>query len=145
MKKELDALLCERYPLIFADRHGDMTKTCMVRGFECGDGWFELVDTLCACLQSRTRNNDGPQVVAIQVKEKMGVLAFYVDQADEEQWGMIAMAEAMSARICEECGAPGQVLAQGMFLTRCPAHAPAGAITRAEYYARRQAAKGENS
>jgi len=52
MKKELDDLLCEKYPLIFADRHGDMRQTCMVWGFEHGDGWFNLIDTLCCVIQN---------------------------------------------------------------------------------------------
>lgn len=52
---------------------------------------------------------------------------------------MIQMVEAMSGRICEECGQPDQVLVDGsVFLTRCPAHAPEKSITRAEYLARRK-------
>ena len=69
MKKELDALLCSRYPLIFADRHAPMTQSCMYWGFSCGDGWFDLIDTLCARLQFATDHNKAPQVVATQVKE----------------------------------------------------------------------------
>ena len=77
MKKELDALLCSRYPLIFADRHAPMTQSCMYWGFSCGDGWFDLIDTLCARLQFATDHNKAPQVVATQVKEKWGMLCFY--------------------------------------------------------------------
>jgi hypothetical protein len=52
MKSELDKALCERYPKIFADRHADMTQTAMCWGFDCGDGWFNLLDQLCSQIQS---------------------------------------------------------------------------------------------
>lgn len=139
MKKELDALLCERYPLIFAERNLSMKQTCMFWGIACGDGWFDLIDTLCERLQFWTDHNKAPQVVAVQVKEKWGELCFYPSHANEEQWGMIWMAEAMSARICDQCGKPGQTLVHGFWhLTRCADHAPEGAITQAADLAQRE-------
>ena len=50
MRKELDEKLCEKYPLIFKNRHADMTETAMCWGFECGDGWFNIIDVLCGML-----------------------------------------------------------------------------------------------
>lgn len=134
MKKELEVLLCERYPLIFADRNKTIQQSCMGWGFLCGDGWFDLIDTLCERLQFWTDRNGAPQIVAVQVKEKWGELCFHVRGGGEEQYGMITMAEALSARICEECGCPGQTLVSGTrHLTRCPEHAPdSNRQTRAE-------------
>lgn len=145
MKKELDDLLCQRYPLIFAERHLSMKETCMYWGFTCGDGWFDLIDSLCERLQFWTDHNGAPQVVASQVKEKWGELCFYPrGAASEKQWGMIEMAEAMSARICEQCGKPGRMLVCGhTFMTRCSDDTPAGSITKDEYDAQ-QDAGGEN-
>jgi hypothetical protein len=51
MKPELDKTLCERYPLIFKDRHADMTTTAMCWGFDCRDGWFNILDQLCRQIQ----------------------------------------------------------------------------------------------
>lgn len=51
MRKELDEKLCADYPLIFANRHGDKYKTCMVWGFQCGDGWYNLINRLCRTIQ----------------------------------------------------------------------------------------------
>lgn len=45
-----------------------------------------------------------PQVVAAQVKEKFGGLRFYFNGGNRYIQGMVAIAEAMSYRICEECG-----------------------------------------
>ena len=42
--------------------------------------------------------------VAVQVKEKFGALRFYVKGGTEEHRIIIQFAEALSTRICEECG-----------------------------------------
>jgi hypothetical protein len=52
MKRELDAQLCEKYPLIFKDRNADMRTTAMCWGLECGDGWYNIIDILCGKLCS---------------------------------------------------------------------------------------------
>lgn len=51
MKKELDEALCKKYPKIFRDRHAKMTYTAMCWGFECGDGWYNIIDQLCRNMQ----------------------------------------------------------------------------------------------
>lgn len=176
MDEELDKRLCEKYPKIFVNRHGDMRTTAMCWGFECGAGWYTLLDRACALIQGhidqrvksrknaqeynhmrrrllagdeepwleyskiwsephRTGIRDSilsgkpnkvpplvPQVVAVQVKEKFGTLRFYVDGGDDYTDGVIAMAEALSGRTCEECGAPGTTNSGGWLSTRCSLH-----------------------
>jgi hypothetical protein len=56
MRRELDEALCAKYPLIFRDRNADMRTTAMCWGLECGDGWYNLIDTLCGLLTSDYRN-----------------------------------------------------------------------------------------
>ena len=56
MRKELDELLCEKYPKIFRDRSAPMNQTCMCWGFDCGDGWFNIIDQLCANIQGHINN-----------------------------------------------------------------------------------------
>lgn len=51
MKKELDEYLCKAYPKIFADRNASMQTTAMCWGFECGDGWFNILNQLCGNIQ----------------------------------------------------------------------------------------------
>ena len=55
MRKELDEALCAKYPLIFKDRHENMQVTAMCWGFECGDGWYNIIDILCGLLTSDYR------------------------------------------------------------------------------------------
>jgi hypothetical protein len=51
MRTELDEKLCEKYPKIFANRYADMKTTAMCWGFECGDGWYNIINMLCANIQ----------------------------------------------------------------------------------------------
>jgi hypothetical protein len=51
MKKELDEALCAKYPKIFKYRHAPMTHTAMCWGFDCGDGWYNIIDVLCSNIQ----------------------------------------------------------------------------------------------
>lgn len=58
MKKELDEQLCEKYPKIFRDRYADMSQTAMCWGFDCGDGWYKIIDNLCQLIQNHIDYND---------------------------------------------------------------------------------------
>ena len=51
MKLELDKLLCEKYPKMMVNRDKSMIETCMCWGFECGDGWFNILDQLMGNIQ----------------------------------------------------------------------------------------------
>ena len=123
MNPELDKKLCDKYPEIFANRHGDMRTTAMCWGFECGDGWYHLIDQLCGCLQSYTSGNRKAQVVATQVKEKFGTLRFYYNGGDAITEGMVWLAEHISASTCEVCGSPGVLRGTSWISTRCDEHA----------------------
>lgn len=141
MRDELDKQLCEKYPKIFRDRYADMKTTAMCWGFECSDGWFNIIDQLCGTIQSHIdwRNSqrelllkDNPynhpipdevrQVVATQVKEKFGTLRFYYDGGDDVIDGMVQLAESMSGVTCEECGKPGKSRSGGWIRTLCEEH-----------------------
>jgi hypothetical protein len=156
MKQELDKLLCERYPKMMVNRNKDMKETCMCWGFECGDGWFNILDQLMGNIQHhidwnlRQRqvaidyNSKAapesmrkvpelvPQVTLDQVKEKFGTLRFYYTGGDNYIDGMVRMAESMSGVICEECGAPGQRRGGGWIYTACDAHTKPEHLTEQE-------------
>jgi hypothetical protein len=119
MRIELDKLLCEKYPKMMVNRNRPMTETCMCWGFECGDGWFNILDRLMSNIQhhidwkneqkEKYNRGDGcPQVTLDQVKEKFGTLRFYYTGGDEHISGMVRMAESMSGVTCEGCGAQAE-------------------------------------
>ncbi len=132
MREELDKRLCEKYPKIFKDRGGSMQETCMCWGVEHGDGWYDIVESLCSTIQShvdwKRRQNQGlsdkefdenHQVIAVQVKEKFGGLRFYVNNSDDYVNGAITLAESMSYRTCESCGDKGHRRSGGWIRTLC--------------------------
>ena len=132
MSPELDEKLCKTYPKIFKDRHGDRMQTCMYYGFSCDDGWFNIINSLCAVLQNHVENeryrhkelsdeefDEKFQIVAAQVKEKFGGLRFYIDNHSDFARGAISAAESMSLVTCECCGNPGKSNGDGWIRTRC--------------------------
>jgi len=122
MREDLDKQLCEKYPELFRDRNASMEVSPMHWGFECGDGWFSLIDHLCGCIQSYIDLNEKEQVIVSQVKEKFGTLRFYYDYGDDYIAGMVRFAEYQSGSICEECGEPGTLDHSGWITCRCEKH-----------------------
>lgn len=108
MKTELEQKLFTKYPKIFEGRTLPIRQNLMSFGYECGDGWYWLIDNLCSRIQSYIDLNQQhkkiPQVVATQVKEKYGGLRFYYTGGDELIDGMVWLAEDLSFNICECCG-----------------------------------------
>jgi hypothetical protein len=124
MKQELDKLLCEKYPKMMVNRNKDMMETCMCWGFECGDGWFNILDQLMGNIQHhidwKNRTEEVvAQVTLDQVKEKFGTLRFYYSGGDDYISGLVSMAESMSAITCESCGNPGKQKGGGWIKTIC--------------------------
>lgn len=137
MTEEKDKALCAKYPKIFRNRRGDPRQTLMCFGFEHDDGWFDIIDTLCHTIQhhldwkrgldefkslSEEEWDECHQTVAVQVKEKWGGLRFYVSNCDGYIDGAIALAESLSLRTCEQCGAPGRPRGGGWVRTLCDGH-----------------------
>lgn len=117
MNKELELKLVEKYPAILKDYGGDMQKTCMHWGMECGDGWYDLLDNLLGKLDFMSKNS-GVQVVADQIKEKFGELRFYYhtivntdlnvsDYAGKIIEDIVSLAESRSKYVCENTGKDG--------------------------------------
>lgn len=52
MKTELDEQLVAKHPKIFRDRYKPMHETAMCWGFECGDGWYNIIDQACDLIDS---------------------------------------------------------------------------------------------
>jgi len=127
MKQENDEYLCKVYPKMMVNRAKDMKETCMCWGFECGDGWFQIINQLMGNIQNHIdwQNREKEivrQVTLDQVKEKFGTLRFYYTGGDDYIRGMVTMAESMSSVTCEECGKPGTSTGGGWIKTVCVEH-----------------------
>ena len=122
MKPELDKQLCDKYPKIFRDRHGDMKDTCMCWGIEPDLGWYDIIDDLCKKLQHLS-DISGVQIIADQIKEKYGILRFYIstDSTNIKEGvdasmimdlaeGAVSFASNQSSITCEVCGEYGETI-----------------------------------
>lgn len=112
MKKELQNVLIEKYPELYTQTSLPMTETCMAFGIDVGDGWYDIVDRLSAELSAIGG------IEAAQVKEKFGLLTYYIDivgydsKCDKEKlkttYAIIKKYSDESATVCEYCGKPGK-------------------------------------
>ena len=69
MKQELDKLLCKKYPKMMVNRNKNMQETCMCWGFECGDGWFNILDQLMGNIQHHIDWKEKQRTGAIKYNE----------------------------------------------------------------------------
>ena len=91
------------------------TVSLMCYGFECGDGWFDLIWDLCEKIEPIVDKDFN----VFQVKEKFGGLRFYTDGCSDEIFKLIHEAEMIAEATCENCGKPGKSRKGGWIKTLC--------------------------
>lgn len=118
MKRELDRQLVERHAGIFTGGR--------FRYFECGAGWFKIIDDMATELQAHIDASGCEQVKANQFKEKFGEVRFYFSGGDDTCQDIVSKAVGLSLVTCDLCGAPGEMGNNGGWISvRCEAHANA--------------------
>lgn len=149
MNEKLQTKLYEKYPKLFCQKDLPMTQTAMCWGIATGDGWYDLIDTLCSNITHRVEQplksieyyeskltdncedreyyenkleEEKNKIISVeftQVKEKFGTLRIYHNSDDPYIDGLISMAESMSGKICESCGNKGYMNTKGWISTLC--------------------------
>ena len=103
----------------------------MAMGFDCKDGWFDLIWNLSQAIEDAARRDghdlqseDWPE--AVQVKQKVGTLRFYLAKNTNTFAVLVDNARGASEKICEVCGAPGAMAADmpSGVMTVCNDHNP---------------------
>ena len=112
MNPDLTQKLLDKYPKLFSNQQ--------FWGFECGDGWYDILDHLCGAITQYTHDPD--EVYVDQIKEKFGRLRFYLSREDDVMHGMVTLAEYMSGHICETCGERGKTRGGSWMVTLCDEH-----------------------
>jgi hypothetical protein len=69
MNEKLDTELCTKYPKLFVNRNAPMQETCMCWGFSHGDGWYNIINQLCANIQDHIDWKERQQQAAIKYNE----------------------------------------------------------------------------
>src|SRR5208283_513733 len=86
-------------------------------GFECDNGWFDLIWRLCEHIEPLVDKD----FYVVQVKEKFGGLRFYTSGTlNGVVYEYIQDAENEAIHTCESCGKPGKLKKiNGWYLTAC--------------------------
>jgi len=113
MNKKLEKKLTTAYPRIFTELARPSSGGDWNIG--CGDGWFDLLDTLCLNIQNyfEYTMDEDLDLVVTDIHCERGGMRFFTDGGDDYIMGLIHMAETMSARMCEECGERGEIDIEG--------------------------------
>jgi hypothetical protein len=115
MRKELINELRQRHPRLL----GPMGEPAIQPSILCGDGWFNIIDCLCASISSVGESFSRIE----EVKAKYGSLRVYAIGLGPGGNAQVELAESLSERTCEECGCPGVPRSRaGWITTRCHAH-----------------------
>lgn len=118
MNEKLEKLLKRKYPEILKEL--DNSESPMYWGIECGNGWYHILDALFETIQNYIDKNNLSQTHTVQVKEKFGSLRVYLDFEDIVIHELVNLAESISERVCELCGAPGKLRnLNGWYKTLC--------------------------
>ena len=116
MSPEKTKILFEKFSDLYTGRNLSIRENLMPFGFECGNGWFDLLYRL-----SEDISKLQPSCRAVQVKEKFGTLRFYTGPLSDKVDERINKAENESAVTCETCGKPGNMHFKGGWMaTLCP-------------------------
>jgi hypothetical protein len=118
MNNKLTGKLHKDYPEIFPPNRNGYSL-----GFECNDGWYDLINGLCSTIMMFCKDNNKKPPIASQVKEKYGSLRFYVQSAPVEIYDIIDRFELESQYTCETCGKRGKIYnIKGWYTCLCEEH-----------------------
>lgn len=110
MKTSLANRILIRCPIIYRGRHFGPKHNLMCFGFECGDGWYQIIYDLSISIETHATQlradgvSDEQLPCVSQVKEKFGGLRFYVDNLYGNMGELIDATEALSQETCDVCG-----------------------------------------
>lgn len=113
MKVELQKELHSRYKkLLNHSRYRDLprhlNKTIIQYGFECGDGWFNVVNDFLSAIEKVCQNHDSkPLILRISVKNgKLNLSYLYTDitELDDRIDEIATFYINRSKTTCENCG-----------------------------------------
>lgn len=88
-------------------------------GFQCGDGWFQLIYELSNEITVIATETNSPLPVVSQVKEKFGELRFYCNKNTDGIKTALNKATRKSSVTCEKCGSQGKLILGRWSRVRC--------------------------
>lgn len=109
VNNELEKRLLADFPFLYRGHDKPPGESSMCWGFECGDGWFQLIYQLSRNLTDHMEKTPSVAIEVTQVKSKFGGLRFDVIGADEACCKLISEACEAATKLCELTGGDGQL------------------------------------
>lgn len=128
MTPQKERKLFDAFPNLYRGRVKSIQKSLMSFGFQCDDGWLDLIWNLSLKIEDSARKSGIEPLSeawpeAVQVKEKLGTLRFHLRQPTEAMRTLIHEAFEESEKTCEVCGMPGFMTTENCVKTLCHDHA----------------------
>ena len=89
---------------LYRGRHKPKYASSMCWGFECGDGWYQLLYDLSQELSRYMAEHPEVDFEVTQVKSKLGTLRFHISNMDAQTARMIEHAQERASVTCEISG-----------------------------------------
>lgn len=87
---------------------------------ECGDGWFDIIWSMCEEIEQDIRRTHPTFTFRIiQLKEKWGDLTVYTVGGNGSIDKILRKYKIKSLETCELCGKPGKLRTKGWHQVRC--------------------------
>jgi hypothetical protein len=122
MQESLEKRIFDRFR--FFHPENDVTKSLMRYGFQCHDGWFDLLWNLFEEVEKIVDSKDDFEI--LQVKSKNGVLRIWTKDCPSISGlinNVVKNAVEKSGRTCEICGEVGSKrIIKGWIWTLCDPH-----------------------
>ncbi len=97
----LTANLYAAFPQLYRGRHKSKYESGMCWGFECGDGWYQVLYDLSQELSDYLAEHPELDFEVTRVKSKFGTLRFHLNYRDAQTERMIERAQQRADITCE--------------------------------------------
>lgn len=109
MNEENTKKLVETFPKLYRGRSLGIRESLMCFGFECEDGWYNIIYNLSKKIEEIISQPGHDNCYAVQVKQKLGTLRFYMTISTDEIEDLIEKATEFTEHTCEICGEEGKM------------------------------------
>jgi hypothetical protein len=104
MNDDLTKNMYAAFPYLYRGHTKTPRDSSMCYGFECGDGWYQILYDLSKALTEYLLLHPSLTLEVMQVKSKFGNLRFYVEGGDAITEEIIFRARQYADVICEISG-----------------------------------------
>jgi len=108
MQTRLTENLYAAFPQLYRGRHKPPSESSMCWGFECGDGWYQVLYDLSQELSKYQTAYPTLNLEVVQVKSKFGILRVHLNYRDAITEKLIELAQQRAGATCEQTGSDRQ-------------------------------------